>query len=230
VAAALMPGPAGAQVTDMAAPALLLAQVEADAPEASADADESDGGAETEEITEDEDVPEPIAPEELGRGGRLVFSGEGAAFGAALGLVNLPQEADFEGGVPTYDLYMTWYRGPWWNYRIGINHQEGRFEGFALSTDALYAAYLARGALTARFGVYAMLGAAFHRATLNTAEGEAQSASGAGPLAGAGLHYGFDALVLGLQMLVLSHTGDFGGTTVATGSNQVQLTFEFPLD
>lgn len=209
------------------------------APEA---AQEQETAVEGEAIEPAEDAPavrtgageEPIesdgTPEERGRGGRLVSSGEGAAFGNGLGLMNLPQESDFEGDVPSFDLFWTGYSGPWWNYRFGWNHTDGRFEGFALSTNALYAAYVARGALGDRFDLHLLLGAAYHMATLQTPDGETQTASGAGPIFGAGMRFAFDSLLLGLQFLVLTHTADFSGVTVATGSNQLQLTLEFPLD
>jgi hypothetical protein len=172
------------------------------------------------------EAPAPVAEAEAG----MPVQAEGFDLGLGLALVNLPQESDFEGEVPAFDLFTTYRAGPWWNWRAGYNRYQSALKGTDLTTNALYAAWMARAQWLERLETSVALGAALASSSFDRGGGSNSTDSGLALLTGFGFTHLGERLRLGAQLLVLTRRADFDGVTLAAGSNQLQITIAFPLN
>ncbi len=141
-----------------------------------------------------------------------------------------PQEEDLTdiGGQEEIDKYEIYFDWSW--LRIGFNMTHAAYDFYAynqnwetrLKKDTTYLAYrLSSEGGQSKWDLFLLAGLAYTEASFTIANVEGYNSSDMGYVTGGGALYQMGRLALGMELLVISTEGSFGGIKIATGSTQV---------
>ena len=157
------------------------------------------------------------------------------AVGLGLGLWQAPEDADFNSEGMPMDLFFDWnIDDEFLKIRAGYNSGQGKmkFDKYGktitskLSTTNIYVAYRYTMEIMSKLKGFGIGGLGMMSSKLEAemaGSSASASASGIGYIIGIGAIYDISDFGVGGQFIIASGSGDFGGASVSTGYNQLQV-------